>query len=87
MFDLGPHASFIVAAYTVTVLALGVLTLVTFGEDREQRRKLAELERKGIRRRSGTKPSTAKMTARKPRAAKTSAKRKATTPRAGKPRS
>lgn len=89
MLDLGPHASFIVTAYSVTALALGALTLVTFGDDREQRRKLAELERQGIRRRSATKPatSTAKSKTRTPTTAKTPAKRKATTSRARKPRS
>jgi heme exporter protein D len=59
MFDLGPHASFIIAAYGVTFLVVGALALTTIEDDRKQRRKLAELERQGIRRRSA---ATAKST-------------------------
>jgi len=75
VFDLGPHASFIIAAYAVTFLAIGVLAFVTVEDDRTQRRRLAELERKGIRRRSAAKPKpeapTAKATVkRKPRTAR-----------------
>jgi heme exporter protein D len=64
MPDLGPHASFIIAAYAVTGLAVGALIWFILGEDRKQRRLLAELERRGIRRRSakpqGSKPNQAK---------------------------
>ncbi len=52
MPDLGPHAIFILAAYGVTFIAVGVLAAATLADDRKQRRLLAELERKGIRRRS-----------------------------------
>jgi len=82
MFDLGPHASFIIAAYGVTVLAVGALVYATLEDDRKQRRTLDELERKGIRRRSATKPAstTVKSTAKK----KAPAARKPARPRARK---
>ena len=91
MFDLGPHASFIVAAYGVTVIAVGALLIATLEDDRKQRRLLTGLERKGIRRRSAAKPAAplskpaappakpkppVKTTAAKPQATKTPAKRK-----------
>ncbi|MGH6735231.1 MAG: heme exporter protein CcmD [Methyloceanibacter sp.] len=71
MFDLGPHAVFIVAAYGVTFVALGALTLATIMDDREQRRMLSELERKGIRRRSAANETLK----RKPNAPRAKAKR------------
>jgi heme exporter protein D len=52
MPDLGPHASFIIAAYAVTLVAVAALAFFIVEDDRKQRRILAELERKGIRRRS-----------------------------------
>jgi heme exporter protein D len=70
MFELGPHASFIVAAYGVTVIALAGLVLATVGDDLKQRRLLAALERQGIRRRSAAKPA-AKSAAKSPAKAKT----------------
>ena len=98
MFDLGPHASFIVAAYGVTVVAVGALLIATLEDDRKQRRLLTDLERKGIRRRSAAKPAAplskpaapplkpaappGKTTAAKPQATRTPAKRK---PAKGKP--
>ena len=89
MIDLGPHASFIIAAYGVTALALGALVVATLTDDRDQRRNLAELERKGIRRRSAAKPAKAKVTsAAKTRTAKPrSAERRAASPRTRKTRS
>ncbi len=60
MVDLGPHASFIVAAYGVTFVAVAALTLFIVADDRKQRRLLADLERRGIRRRSA-KPAAAKI--------------------------
>jgi heme exporter protein D len=79
MPDLGPHASFIVAAYAVTALAVGALAGFVLGEDRRQRRQLAALERRGITRRSA-KPkaetsATAKQTP-KPGASRRRAARK-----------
>ena len=58
MPDLGPHASFIVAAYGVTLIAVTALVLTIVADDRRQRRLLAELERKGIKRRSATPGAT-----------------------------
>jgi heme exporter protein D len=52
MPDLGPHAIFILAAYAVTFLAVGALAFFIVEDDRKQRRILAELEARGIRRRS-----------------------------------
>jgi heme exporter protein D len=52
MPDLGPHAIFIIAAYGVTFLAIAALAFFIVEDDRKQRRLLAELEARGIRRRS-----------------------------------
>jgi heme exporter protein D len=89
MLHLGPHASFIIAAYGVTFVAVGALVLATLEDDRKQRRKLAELERLGIRRRSAKAPAspTVKSRAAKPKPTRAAAKRKAATPRTGKTRS
>lgn len=59
MLDLGPHAVFIVAAYGVTLVAVAALAAYIVADDRRQRRLLADLERRGIRRRSA-KPEAAK---------------------------
>jgi heme exporter protein D len=61
MPDLGPHAIFILAAYGVTFVAGAALAFAIVEDDRKQRRILAELERKGIRRRSAeSKPAPSK---------------------------
>jgi heme exporter protein D len=52
MPDLGPHAVFILAAYGVTFVAVAALALAIVEDDWKQRRLLAELERRGVRRRS-----------------------------------
>lgn len=52
MPDLGPHAIFIIAAYAATFLAVAGLAFFIVEDDRRQRRLLAELEKRGIRRRS-----------------------------------
>jgi heme exporter protein D len=83
MLDLGPHASFIVAAYSVTLVAVGALVLTTLEDDRKQRRLLAELERQGIKRRSAAKLPV-KTTATKPKTTRTPAKRKPAKSRARK---
>jgi heme exporter protein D len=51
--DLGPHAFFIVAAYAVTALVVAALILRAVLDHRAQVRALAELEGRGVRRRSG----------------------------------
>jgi len=56
---LGPHAAFIVAAYVVSVLVLGALIGWIVLDRRQLDRKLAELEARGIRRRSDRPPSGA----------------------------
>jgi heme exporter protein D len=72
MPDLGPHAIFITAAYGVTFLAIGALTLAILADDRKQRRMLADLERRGIRRRSDQARNTAAKTTPVKRKARTS---------------
>jgi heme exporter protein D len=55
VIDLGPHAGFILAAYGATFLVVIGLTLWILLDGRAQRRRLAELEARGIRRRSAAK--------------------------------
>jgi heme exporter protein D len=50
--DLGPHAFFIVAAYAVTFVIVSGLILRAVLDHSAQVRALAELESRGIRRRS-----------------------------------
>jgi heme exporter protein D len=50
--DLGPHAFFIIAAYAVTAIVVGGLILRAVLDHRAQLRALAELEGRGMRRRS-----------------------------------
>jgi heme exporter protein D len=52
MTDLGPHAAFIIAAYAVTFIALAALAFFIVEDDRRQRRELADLGARGIKRRS-----------------------------------
>jgi len=58
MPDLGPHAAFIIAAYAVTFLAVAALAFFVVEDDRKQRRSLAELEQRGITRRSAQAPKS-----------------------------
>jgi heme exporter protein D len=60
MPDLGVHADFIIAAYGVTFVAVAALASFIVADDRKQRRLLAELEARGIRRRSAPAPSTSR---------------------------
>jgi heme exporter protein D len=61
MPDLGAHAMFIWAAYALTFVSVGVLTISILIDDRKQRETLAELERRGIKRRSArAKPAIGK---------------------------
>jgi heme exporter protein D len=57
MPDLGPHANFILAAYGFTFAAVAALALFIVADDRKQRQRLADLEAKGVRRRSAAKPA------------------------------
>ena len=47
------HVGFIIAAYLATVLVLGLLIGWIIADGRAQKRRLAELEARGIKRRSG----------------------------------
>ena len=55
MFDLGPHAVFIVGSYAATIIVLAGLIVWIYADARNQRRLLAELEAKGVKRRSAKK--------------------------------
>jgi heme exporter protein D len=50
--DLGPHAGFIVGAYGVVTVVVALLVLWVISDHVAQKRALAELERRGITRRS-----------------------------------
>jgi heme exporter protein D len=52
MIDLGEHWVFVVGAYAVATLAVAALIVWVAADARRQRARLAELEVKGIRRRS-----------------------------------
>ncbi|GLQ12203.1 heme exporter protein D [Devosia yakushimensis] len=52
MIDLGPHAVFIVSAYAGVTLAIAGLIGWTLFDARRTAKKLADLEARGIRRRS-----------------------------------
>ncbi|KQY98024.1 hypothetical protein ASD45_18745 [Pseudolabrys sp. Root1462] len=52
--SLGPHASFIVAAYIVTVVVVIGLIAWILRDYAAQRRILGDLEQRGIKRRSQT---------------------------------
>jgi heme exporter protein D len=54
-FDLGPHAVFIWSAYAVTAVCMIGLTFGVVASDRRQRQLLADLEARGITRRSAGK--------------------------------
>ena len=50
--DLGPHSAFIIAAYAATAAVVILLMLWIVADYRAQRRMLAELEQRGVTRRS-----------------------------------
>ena len=52
MSGLGPHVSFIVAAYSAAAVVLIALIAWVALDYRAQRRKIAELEARGVTRRS-----------------------------------
>jgi heme exporter protein D len=57
--NLGPHASFIIASYAMAALVvLGMIAWV-LADFRAQRRVLADLEARGVRRRSEKPPEAA----------------------------
>ena len=57
MIATGTHGGFILAAYLVTVAVLSGLFVWIVIDGRAQKRRLAELETRGVRRRSAGKPS------------------------------
>lgn len=57
MIAAGTHGGFILAAYLVTVAVLSGLFIWIVIDGRAQKRRLAELETRGVRRRSAGKPS------------------------------
>ena len=52
MIDLGPYASFIVAAYAISTAVIAVLIIGVSLDYRRQRRILKDMEERGISRRS-----------------------------------
>lgn len=50
--DLGPHAAFIIASYVIVALVMAGLMAWLILDGRRQQRTLADLEARGIRRRS-----------------------------------
>jgi heme exporter protein D len=52
MMDLGPHAAFIVGAYTIATAVVAALVVWVAADHTAQKRALAELERRGVSRRS-----------------------------------
>ena len=50
--DVGPHAGFIIAAYIIATAVVAALTVWVTADHTAQKRALAELERRGITRRS-----------------------------------
>jgi heme exporter protein D len=51
--NLGPHASFILAAYAVALIIVATLVVWVVLDHRAQRRLLSDLEKRGATRRSG----------------------------------
>ncbi|MGL5363609.1 MAG: heme exporter protein CcmD [Bosea sp. (in: a-proteobacteria)] len=56
--NLGPHAAFILLSYGAALLIIGGLVLSVMADHRAQKRRLAELEARGITRRSDAGPGT-----------------------------
>ena len=50
--NLGPHAAFIVSAYTVAILIVAAMIAWIFLDHRRQMRILSDLEARGVTRRS-----------------------------------
>ncbi|WP_181703430.1 heme exporter protein CcmD [Chthonobacter albigriseus] len=55
LFGLGPHAGFIVVSYAAAALTVAALVVWILVDHRTQTRRLAELEARGVRRRSAAK--------------------------------
>jgi heme exporter protein D len=62
--DLGPHVGFIVGAYVVAAAVVAALVIWVLADHAALRRTLADLERRGVSRRSAeTRPTHIKETA------------------------
>ncbi|GGF06695.1 MULTISPECIES: heme exporter protein CcmD [Stappia] len=57
LLDLGPHAGFILASFGITTVVIAALFGWILADHAALKGKLAELERQGVRRRSGARPS------------------------------
>lgn len=57
--DLGNHPGFIIAAYAVSLVVIGALITWIRHDFRHQKSVLADLEARGIRRRSASKDTNA----------------------------
>lgn len=55
MIAIGAHGGFILAAYAVTIVVLGGLFAWIVRDGRAQKRRLKDLEARGVRRRSAAK--------------------------------
>ncbi|WP_181705103.1 heme exporter protein CcmD [Chthonobacter rhizosphaerae] len=53
---LGPHAGFIVASYAITIAVVAGLIAWVVVDHGAQKRRLADLEARGVRRRSAARP-------------------------------
>lgn len=53
-FDLGPHAAFIWASYAAVFSVIAALIVWLLATGAQYRRRLAELEARGVRRRSAS---------------------------------
>jgi len=54
--DLGPHAGFIIGAYVIASVVVAALVIWVTVDHAAQKRALADLERRGITRRSAETP-------------------------------
>jgi heme exporter protein D len=52
MPDFGPHSAFIWLSYAAAALCVAGLILWVWSDEKHQARRLADLERRGLRRRS-----------------------------------
>lgn len=58
MFGLGPRAPFIVASYAAGAIVLGALVAWLIYDGRRQARLLADIEARGVRRRSASREAS-----------------------------
>jgi heme exporter protein D len=56
--NLGPHAGFIITGYLLSVIVIVGMILLSVNAMRRTRARIAELEARGIRRRSDQRPAT-----------------------------